>query len=145
MTSNLGSDILARTDDKSSPKAVADAVMEVVKAAFRPEFINRIDEISIFHRLKKEDITEIVKIQLHNIEKRLSERNIKLHISDEASKWLSDNGYDEVYGARPLKRLIKNQIENKLALAILDGQIGENDTASIIVNNNELEIKNYDR
>ena len=145
MTSNLGSDIFARTDDKSSPKAVADAVMEVVKAAFRPEFINRIDEISIFHRLKKEDITEIVKIQLHNIEKRLSERNIKLHISDEASKWLSDNGYDEVYGARPLKRLIKNQIENKLALAILDGQIGENDTASIIVNNNELEIKNYDR
>lgn len=141
MTSNLGSEILARADDKSDSKAVNDAVMEVVKASFRPEFINRIDEISIFQRLSKEDIKEITKIQLANIEKRLAERNIKLHISDAAVKWIADNGYDEVYGARPLKRLLKNQIENKLAFAILDGRIGENDTAEIVVKDNQLEIE----
>lgn len=141
MTSNLGSDILARADDKSDAKAVAEAVMEVVKASFRPEFINRIDEISIFHKLNKEDIKQITEIQLKNIEKRLAERNIKLHISDAAVKWIADNGYDEIYGARPLKRLLKNQVENKLAFAILDGRIGENDTAEIVVDNNELEIE----
>lgn len=141
MTSNLGSDILARADDKSDAKAVAEAVMEVVKASFRPEFINRIDEISIFHKLNKEDIKQIAEIQLKNIEKRLAERNIKLHISDAAVKWIADNGYDEIYGARPLKRLLKNQVENKLAFAILDGRIGENDTAEIVVDNNELEIE----
>ncbi len=145
MTSNLGSDILARADENSDKKAVTAAVMEVVKAAFRPEFINRIDEISIFHRLNKDCIKQITKIQIGNIEKRLSERNIKLHVSDAAMKWIADNGYDEVYGARPLKRLLKNQVENKLAFAILDGEIGENDTAEIVVNNNELEIRKSDR
>ncbi len=91
--------------------------------------------------MSKEDIKEITKIQLANIEKRLAERNIKLHISDAAVKWIADNGYDEVYGARPLKRLLKNQIENKLAFAILDGRIGENDTAEIVVKDNQLEIE----
>ncbi len=138
MTSNLGSDILARADEKSDVKA---AVTEVVKAAFRPEFINRIDEISLFHKLNKEDIKQITKIQLANIEKYLDERNIRLHIDDEAVKWIADNGYDVIYGARPLKRLLKHQVENKLAYAILDGKIGENDTAEIVVGNNELEIK----
>ena len=141
MTSNLGSDILARADEKSDAKAVTEAVMEVVKASFRPEFINRIDEISIFHKLNKENIKQITEIQLKNIEKRLAERNIKLHIGDAAVKWIADNGYDEIYGARPLKRLLKNQVENKLAFAILDGRIGANDTAEIVVNNNELEIE----
>lgn len=141
MTSNLGADILARADEKSDAKAVTEAVMEVVKASFRPEFINRIDEISIFHKLNKENIKQITEIQLKNIEKRLAERNIKLHIGDAAVKWITDNGYDEIYGARPLKRLLKNQVENKLALAILDGRIGENDTAEIVVDNNELEIE----
>ena len=137
MTSNLGSDILARADEKSDAKAVTEAV----KASFRPEFINRIDEISIFHKLNKENIKQITEIQLKNIEKRLAERNIKLHIGDAAVKWIADNGYDEIYGARPLKRLLKNQVENKLAFAILDGRIGENDTAEIVVDNNELEIE----
>lgn len=141
MTSNLGSEILSRTDANSNPQAVNDAVMEVVKASFRPEFINRIDEISIFHRLSKEDIKDITKIQLANIEKRLAEKNIRLHISDAAVKWIAENGYDEVYGARPLKRLLKNQIENKLAFAILDGKISNNDTADIVVKDNRLEIE----
>ena len=141
MTSNLGSEILSRTDANSDPKAVTDAVMEVVKASFRPEFINRIDEISIFHRLNKDNIKDITKIQLTNIEKRLAEKNIHLHISDAAVKWIAENGYDEVYGARPLKRLLKHQVENKLAFAILDGKISDNDTAEIVVKDNQLEIE----
>ena len=134
MTSNLGSDILMRGGSKED-------VMNVVKTAFRPEFINRIDEISMFHKLGKEDIRQIAKIQLHNIEKRLEERNIKLYFSDAAVSWISENGYDEIFGARPLKRLIKTQIENKLALKILNGDIADNDTASIVVKDNELDIE----
>ena len=141
MTSNLGSETLSRADANSDAKAISDAVMEVVKASFRPEFINRIDEISIFHRLSKDDIKDITKIQLANIEKRLAEKNIHLHISDAAVKWIAENGYDEVYGARPLKRLLKHQVENKLAFAILDGRISDNDTAEIVVKDNQLEIE----
>lgn len=137
MTSNLGSDILMRGGSK-------DEVMEVVKASFRPEFINRIDEISMFDKLSKNDIEQIAKIQLHNIEKRLEEKNIKLHFSDEAITWISNNGYDENFGARPLKRLLKTQVENKLALKILNNEIGDNDTAEIVVKNNALEIEKVD-
>lgn len=134
MTSNLGSDILMRGGNKED-------VMNVVKSAFRPEFINRIDEISMFHKLGKEDIRQIAKIQLHNIEKRLEEKNIKLYFSDAAVSWISENGYDEIFGARPLKRLIKTQVENKLALKILNGEISDNSTASIVVKDNELDIE----
>ena len=137
MTSNLGSDILMRGGSK-------DEVMEVVKASFRPEFINRIDEISMFDKLSKNDIEQIAKIQLRNIEKRLEEKNIKLHFSDEAITWISNNGYDENFGARPLKRLLKTQVENKLALKILNNEIGDNDTAEIVVKNNALEIEKVD-
>ncbi len=140
MTSNLGSDILANATGADDPKKIKARVMEIVKASFRPEFINRIDEISLFHRLDKSNIKEIAKIQIAGIEKRLAERNIKLHVNDMAEAWIVNNGYDPIYGARPLKRLLKNQIENKLALKILDGEIAENDTADIIVSNGQLEI-----
>ena len=134
MTSNLGSDILMRGGSKED-------VMNVVKSAFRPEFINRIDEISMFHKLGKEDIRQIAKIQLHNIEKRLEEKNIKLYFSDAAVSWISENGYDEIFGARPLKRLIKTQVENKLALKILNGEITDNSTASIVIKDDEPDIE----
>ena len=114
--------------------------MDIVKASFRPEFINRIDEITIFHKLDKNNIKDIAEIQIKNIEKRLAEKNIKLHVNEAAFVWIVNNGYDPVYGARPLKRLLKNQIENKLALKILNGEISENDTANIIVANGELDI-----
>ena len=140
MTSNLGSDILANATGADDPKKIKARVMEIVKASFRPEFINRIDEISLFHRLDKSNIKEIAKIQIAGIEKRLAEKNIKLHVNDMAEAWIVNNGYDPIYGARPLKRLLKNQIENKLALKILDGEIAENDTADIIVSNGQLEI-----
>lgn len=114
--------------------------MAAVKKHFRPEFINRIDEITMFHRLDKSNIKDIARIQIDNIEKRLAERNIHLHVNDAAFIWIVNNGYDPIYGARPLKRLLKNQIENKLALKILDGEIGDNDTADIIVSNGALDI-----
>ena len=141
MTSNLGSDILANATGADDPKKVKARVMEIVKASFRPEFINRIDEISLFHRLDKSNIKEIAKIQIAAIEKRLAEKNIKLNVNEAAFIWIVNNGYDPVYGARPLKRLLKNQIENKLALKILDGEISDNDTADIIVGSNgQLDI-----
>lgn len=141
MTSNLGSDILVNATGADDPKKVKARVMEIVKASFRPEFINRIDEISLFHRLDKSNIKEIAKIQIAAIEKRLAEKNIKLNVNEAAFIWIVNNGYDPVYGARPLKRLLKNQIENKLALKILDGEISDNDTADIIVGSNgQLDI-----
>lgn len=140
MTSNLGSEILSNLTGADDPKKVRAKVMDIVKASFRPEFINRIDEISIFHRLDKSNIKDIAKIQIAAIEKRLAEHNIKLNVNEAAFVWIVNNGYDPVYGARPLKRLLKNQIENKLAMKILDGEIGDNDTADIIVSNGALEV-----
>lgn len=140
MTSNLGSDILANATGADDPKKVKTKVMDIVKASFRPEFINRIDEISLFHKLDRSNIKDIAAIQIKNIEKRLAEKNIHLNINEAAEVWIVNNGYDLVYGARPLKRLLKNQIENKLAVKILSGEIGENDTADIIVANGQLDV-----
>ena len=140
MTSNLGSEILSNATGADDGKKVRAAVMEVVKNAFRPEFINRIDEITIFHRLDKSAIKEIAQLQISAIEKRLSPRNIKLKVHDTAFVWIVNNGYDPVYGARPLKRLLKNNIENKFAIKIINGEISDNDTAEIIVLNGGLEI-----
>ena len=140
MTSNLGSEILSNATGADDGKQIRTKVMDIVKASFRPEFINRIDEITIFHKLDKSNIRDIAKIQIENIEKRLADRNIHLRVTEPAFIWIVNNGYDPVYGARPLKRLLKNQIENKLALKILDGEIGDNDTAGIIVSNGTLDI-----
>jgi ATP-dependent Clp protease ATP-binding subunit ClpB len=140
MTSNLGADILANATGADDPKKVKARVMDIVKASFRPEFINRIDEITLFHKLDKSNIKEIADIQIKNIEKRLAEKNIRLNVNEAAEVWIVNNGYDPVYGARPLRRLLKNQIENKLAMKILNGEIGENDTADIIVANGQLDV-----
>ncbi len=140
MTSNLGSEILSNATGADDGKQIRAKVMEIVKASFRPEFINRIDEITIFHKLDKSNIKDIAQIQIANIEKRLADRNIHLKVTEPAFIWIVNNGYDPTYGARPLKRLLKTQIENKLALKILDGEIGDNDTASIIVSNGALDI-----
>ena len=133
MTSNLGSDILTQATGADDPRKIKNQIMDIVKASFRPEFINRIDEIILFHKLDKNCIKDIAKIMITNIEKRLSEHNIKLKVNDAAFVWIVNNGYDSVYGARPLKRLLKLQVENKLALKILSGEIGDDDTAEIIV------------
>ena len=140
MTSNLGSDILTRALPADDGKKIRAQVMDIVKASFRPEFINRIDEIIVFHKLDKANIKDIAEIQIKNIEKRLAEKNIHLNVNEAAFMWIVNNGYEPVYGARPLRRLLKNQIENRLAVKILDGEISDNDTANIIVSNGELDI-----
>lgn len=114
--------------------------MEAVKKHFRPEFINRIDEIVFFNPLGKDVMAGIVKIQLQNLEKRLAERRIELNVTDKAIKWLGDNGYDPVFGARPLKRLITNAVEDKIADLILSGAIGEGSTVYVDVKGKELTV-----
>ena len=115
--------------------------MEAVKKRFRPEFINRIDEIVFFNPLGKDVMAGIVKIQLHNLEKRLAERRIELNVSDKAIKWLGDNGYDSVFGARPLQRLITSAVEDKIADLILSGTVGEGSTVYVDVHGKELTVK----
>lgn len=114
--------------------------MAAVKANFRPEFINRIDEIVFFNPLGKDVMAGIVKIQLRGLEKRLAERHIELNITDKAIKWLGDNGYDAAFGARPLKRLITSAVEDKIADLILTGSIGEGSTVYIDVKGKELTV-----
>ncbi len=140
MTSNLGSEILSTASGLDDGRKVRAQVMDIVKASFRPEFVNRIDEITIFHKLDKNNIKDIAQIQINNVEKRLSSKDIHLNVNEAAFAWIVNNGYDPLYGARPLKRLLKNQIENKLAIKILNGEISDGDIADIIVSNNALEV-----
>ena len=114
--------------------------MDAVKHHFRPEFINRIDEIVFFNPLGKDVMAGIVKIQLRGLEKRLAERRIELNVTDKAIKWLGDNGYDAVFGARPLKRLITTAVEDKVADLILNGTIGEGATVFVDVKGRELTV-----
>ena len=114
--------------------------IEAVKRHFRPEFINRIDEIVFFNPLGKDVMAGIVKIQLRGLERRLTERRIDLNITDKAIKWLGDNGYDAVFGARPLKRLITSSVEDKIADLILTGAVGEGSTVYIDVHGKELTV-----
>ena len=115
--------------------------MDAVKKQFRPEFINRIDEIVFFNPLGKDVMAGIVKIQLRNLENRLAERRISLNVSDKAIKWLGDNGYDPVFGARPLKRLITSAVEDKIADLILSSTVGEGSTVVVDVHGKELTVQ----
>lgn len=115
--------------------------MDAVRKHFRPEFINRIDEILFFNALGKDVMSGIVKIQLRNLSKRLAERNITLDVTEPAIKWLAENGYDAVFGARPLKRLITSAVEDKIADLILSGTIGDGSTVYVDVHGKELTVK----
>ena len=115
--------------------------MDAVKKSFRPEFINRIDEIVFFNPLGKDVMAGIVRIQLRNLEKRLAERRIGLEVSDKAVQWLGNNGYDPVFGARPLKRLITSAVEDKVADLILSGRVGEGSTVYVDVHGKELTVQ----
>ena len=139
MTSNLGSHQIQDLSDNSgsgddSAEAYTQmkaAVMAVVQAHFRPEFINRLDDIVVFHPLDKTQIREIAKIQLHGLEKRLAERGLRIELDDSALQLLANAGFDPVYGARPLKRAIQQQLENPLAQKILAGEFSNGDTIRI--------------
>ena len=131
MTSNLGSahiQELARSVTDPDPEIMREAVMEDVNAHFRPEFINRIDEVVVFDPLSKEQIRGIASIQLQRLRDRLLERDLKLELSEDLLDKLSEAGFDPVYGARPLKRAIQQLLENPLAEAVLSGQFQAGDT-----------------
>lgn len=130
MTSNLGAEFLAAQGEGEDAEAVRGPVMEAVRAHFRPEFLNRLDEIILFHRLKRTQMNEIVKIQLHRLQRLLDERHITLKIDEEGMEWLSEKGYDPAYGARPLKRVIQKQVQDPLAEQLLAGKIQEGQTVT---------------
>ena len=141
MTSNLGShqiQELAGDDSAEAYTQMKAAVMGVVQAHFRPEFINRLDDIVVFHPLDKAQIREIARIQLRGLERRLHERGIALELSDDAYALLGNVGFDPVYGARPLKRAIQAQIENPLAQKILAGEFGSGDTVRVDADGGKL-------
>jgi len=142
LTSNLGSEIIAHQPEGELKPSVKDQVMEVVRRAFRPEFLNRLDEILLFNRLARKNMESIVKIQIGILLRRLMERNISIELDAKALEWLSQAGYDPVYGARPLKRVIQREIQNKLANLLLEGKIGEGDGVLVTVEKDELTIKN---
>jgi len=125
LTSNLGSEFLADSKEKEISPKTRELVMNIVRQSFRPEFLNRLDEIILFGRLQKEDMAAIVDIQLERLEKRLAERHITLSLDEKARDWLADTGYDPMYGARPLKRIIQKELQDKLASAILAGRIND--------------------
>jgi ATP-dependent Clp protease ATP-binding subunit ClpB len=131
MTSNLGSEYLVNQPEGQDTDAVRGEVMSVVRGHFRPEFLNRIDEIILFHRLRREQMGAIVDIQLERLQKLLDERKITLELTDEARDWLANKGYDSAYGARPLKRVIQKAVQDQLAEQILAGTIRDGDTVPI--------------
>ena len=140
LTSNLGSDILARQAEGEDSASVRSQVMEVVRAAFRPEFLNRLDDILLFHRLTRIQMTGIVDIQLKRLEELLAERKMSLELDDKAKKWLANAGYDPVYGARPLKRVIQRELQNPLAGQILEGRIRAGEKIKVGVKDGKLAI-----
>ncbi len=131
LTSNLGSEYLAGQKEGEDVDAVREQVMGVVRSAFRPEFLNRLDEIVLFHRLKRSEMGAIVDIQLKRLEALLEDRKVTLTLDDSARTWLAEKGYDPVYGARPLKRVMQRQLQDPLAERILAGHVRDGDTVAV--------------
>lgn len=140
MTSNLGSDVIQEMAGEENYIAMKNAVMEIVATRFRPEFINRIDESVVFHPLGRNQIRAIANIQLEHLRKRLQDREISLELSEQALDLLGEAGFDPVYGARPLKRTIQQQLENPLAQEILAGNFQTGDVIKVTVENDELKF-----
>ncbi len=131
MTSNLGAEFLINQPEGQDTDAVKDQVMTVVRSAFRPEFLNRIDEIILFHRLKKGEMTRIVDIQMGRLQTLLDERKITITLDAGAREWLADKGWDPAYGARPLKRVIQKSVQDPLAEMILAGQVKDGEKVTV--------------
>ncbi|MFN4211847.1 MAG: AAA family ATPase, partial [Devosia sp.] len=135
MTSNLGAEYLTNLPEGSDTDQVRDQVMDVVKSAFRPEFLNRVDEILLFHRLGREHMGAIVDIQFGRLQQLLKDRDIVLELTPRAREWLANEGYDPAYGARPLKRVIQRAVQDELAEEILGGRVA--DGSSVLVDAND--------
>jgi ATP-dependent Clp protease ATP-binding subunit ClpB len=131
MTSNIGAEYLVNLKEGEDPTKAQDEVMQLVRAHFRPEFLNRIDEIIMFHRLRREDMSAIVDIQVERLMRLLADRKVHLDLTPEARAWLAEKGYDPAYGARPLKRVIQKYLQDPLAEKILSGDIKDGDTVVI--------------
>jgi len=141
MTSNLGADYLVNLTEDQDVDLVRDDVMNVVRGHFRPEFLNRVDEVILFHRLKRQDMGRIVEIQLKRLEALLAERKITLELDDEAVEWLAGKGYDPAYGARPLKRVMQKDLQDPLAEKILLGEILDGSTVKVTAGSDRLNFR----
>ena len=140
MTSNLGSEYLVNLREGEDTKTVEKEVMSVVRGHFRPEFLNRVDEIILFHRLRREDMSEIVDIQLKRLNRLREDRKIGLSLDAKARQWLADKGYDPTYGARPLKRVIQKWVQDPLAQMLLAGEISDGSTIKLGASHGRLTI-----
>jgi ATP-dependent Clp protease ATP-binding subunit ClpB len=138
MTSNSGAQFLAEQEEGTDVDDVRDLVMAEVRSRFRPEFLNRIDEIVLFRRLQRVQMGEIVAIQLQRLEKLLTDRNLALRLDDRAKARLAQLGYDPAYGARPLKRVIQREIQDPLARLILEGRVGDGQTVHVSFDGNDF-------
>jgi len=138
MTSNLGSQLIQELAGEENYARMKAAVMEIVGQHFRPEFINRVDEVVVFHPLALEHIRAIVEIQIGYLRRRLAERDMQLELDDAARSLLGEAGFDPVYGARPLKRAIQHQLENPLAQAILRGDFGPGESIRVTARDGRL-------
>jgi len=140
LTSNLGGDILAAEPGEEISEAARRQVLEVVRGAFRPEFVNRLDEILLFHRLSRADMARVVDIQTARLQALLAERKITLTLDDAARGWLAEAGYDPVYGARPLKRVIQRHLQDVLSTMLLEGSLKDGDRARVTAGASGLDI-----
>ncbi len=131
MTSNLGADYLVNQPEGQDTDVVREEVMSVVRGHFRPEFLNRVDEIILFHRLQRSEMGAIVDIQMQRLAKLLADRKIRIELEPEARQWLADKGYDPAYGARPLKRVIQKHVQDPLAEMILAGKVLDGETVPV--------------
>ncbi len=142
MTSNIASDLIMEYTEKDKDKAeMENKVTERIRQSFRPEFINRLDQIILFESLTKEMLTEIVDKQIELVERRLAEKNIDIVVSKETKNKLAEEGYSKTFGARPLERVIQNQILDPLAMMIVKGEVGEGDKIKVTTKNGKIEIK----
>jgi ATP-dependent Clp protease ATP-binding subunit ClpB len=144
MTSNLGSQVIQELAGEANYAKMKSAVMEIVGSHFRPEFINRVDEVVVFHPLGREDLRSIVEIQVGFLRRRLADRDMELVLDDSALDLLSEAGFDPVYGARPLKRAIQHQLENPLAQSILRGDFGPGDRVLVTASDGKLVFSGHD-
>ena len=145
MTSNLGAELLVSLGENEDVDVVRDQVLAVVKASVKPEFYNRIDEIVLFHRLRRQDMGQIVEIQLKRLEALLADRKIELELDGDAIEWLANKGYDPAYGARPLKRVIQKDLQDPLAEKILSGEILDGEKVKVIVGSDRLNFRSKPR
>lgn len=145
MTSNIGQDILLSDKELGDDGKVSDStkskVIDAMKSSYPPEFINRIDDVLVFNRLSKTVLRTIVDIRIKEIQERLSDKRMTLQLSDEAKEWLTNNGYDQLYGARPLNRLIHKKILNPMAMYLLKGQLKQEETVKVVVEDGKLIVK----